>query len=78
MSVFLDRIKRQILDEDRRNWSTKDTKGNVDLFQVEYLKPLRELEALGYFRLLEHKGAVRGRKRVDRVEILGEVEIPDE
>lgn len=77
-SSFKDRIKRQILDENRRMWTPKDTGGDLDRFEIEILGPLREFASDGCITLREHLGSYRGQKRIDRVEILGETHFSDE
>ena len=73
MSTFKETIRKQILDENRRQWTVDDTGGDLDRFEIEVLVPLREFAAAGCFTLNEHSGSYRGRKRIDLVRIEGEI-----
>lgn len=73
MSTYKDTIRKQIMDEGRRQWTVADTGGDLDQFEVEVLVPLREFAAAGCFTLNEHLGSYRGRKHIDHVRIEGEV-----
>ncbi len=78
MSTFEDTIKRQILDENRRQWTLDDIVADdvaiqLARFEVEILAPLRAMEARGCFTLYEHPGSYRGSKSINLVKIQGEI-----
>lgn len=75
MGAYDDR-RQEILDGKRSWGKNEDAGGDADVFYTEYVLPLRELRDAEMFeRLWEHRGSYRGTKVIDRVDILGAVNL---
>jgi hypothetical protein len=70
MSVFKDRIWKEILDG-KKDWLVSERKGEAcDLFEVEVVLPLRDLQEEGRIRIEEIEAPVPGRRRTVQVILL--------
>lgn len=77
MSVFKDRVWKEILDG-KRSWSVPErTPQACDLFEVQVVVPLRELKEEGRIQTKEIQGPVPGRYRIVEVMIEGIVRLDD-
>ncbi len=79
MDLFKDKIRQEILDG-KKSWSVKErTTKAYDLFEVEVVRPLRELFADGFFEdLREIPKPLLGEPQIGQVKILGLVNLEDE
>jgi hypothetical protein len=79
MDLFKDKIRQEILDG-RKSWSVEErTAKAYDLFEVQVVRPLRELFAEGFFEdLREIPKPLLGEPRVGQVKIFGLVNLGDE
>lgn len=70
-------LEEQILDKAKRSWNkNEDADGDADVFYSQVVLPLRKLRDAGLFEdLREHRGNYRGGSHVDRVDIIGAINI---
>ena len=71
MSVFKDKIRKQILDG-KKSWSVSErTPEACDRFEVEVVFPLRELRSEGCIEIRELQGPMPGQYRIHTVMLHG-------
>ncbi len=65
--------RRKEFREGVRSWHVSLVPGrDLDVFELQYVVPLRELKRVGFIRgdLIESFASRRGKRRVDRVDIV--------
>jgi len=78
MSIFKDSVRTEILDG-KREWSVSErTAEACDLFEVQVVRPLRELRDKGCIETHEIGAPVPGRYRVVQVMLRNIVRLEDE
>lgn len=76
MNTFERRIWHQIVSEGKKDWSTKDSAGNVDRFQIEFVEPLQNFQSRGFIQIEPHNGSYRGRLLIDKIWLRGDQSFP--